>query len=286
MESEISELTRRSLGDRFALEGLNWAGNLNEEVFLARLYDLASMPSHDHRYRNAASDIHQHRVRNTDWGNDWVFTDTRFNLLRAPRDELLKFLCETLHPAVQRNAENVKLLAQVYNEVLAADGWSLVEAKLIAGQPIFESVKCDSKIEIFQDPTGWQKVDRQMLEARKQFGLATDEEHFQTVGLLCREVLITVGLELFKPNVHKIPDDVKVSSTDAKRMLEAIFAFELSGSSNEPARKHAKAAVDLALSLQHKRTADFKTAALCMEGTVSVVNMLAIVFNRRSPLRV
>lgn len=57
-------------------------------------------------------------------------------------------------------------------------------------------------------------------------------------------------------------------------MLDAIFDTELKGSSNEEARAHAKAAVRLALALQHKRTADFKPAALCAEGTLSVVNSL------------
>ncbi|MCT8999889.1 hypothetical protein [Chelativorans intermedius] len=64
-------------------------------------------------------------------------------------------------------------------------------------------------------------------------------------------------------------------------MLEAIFEEEFRGWSNEEARAHAKAAVRLALALQHKRLADFRTAALCAEGTWSVVNMLAIVAGRR-----
>jgi hypothetical protein len=74
---------------------------------------------------------------------------------------------------------------------------------------------------------------------------------------------------------------VKPSATDAKRMLEAIFSVELKGSSNDEARAHARAAVNLALALQHKRTPDFRTAALCAEGTWSVVNMLAILAGRR-----
>lgn len=67
-------------------------------------------------------------------------------------------------------------------------------------------------------------------------------------------------------------------------MLEAIFSHELAGSANEEARGHAKAAVRLALALQHKRTADFRMAALCAEGTLSVVNLLAIVAGRRGRL--
>ena len=38
-------------------------------------------------------------------------------------------------------------------------------------------------------PTGWQRVDRTMGEIRRRLAEAVDEEHFQAVGLLCREVL-------------------------------------------------------------------------------------------------
>ena len=61
------------------------------------------------------------------------------------------------------------------------------------------------------------------------------------------------------------------SSTDAKGMLERIVATGLAGGSNQEARAHAKAAVKLALALQHKRTASFQMAALCAEATSSVV---------------
>lgn len=67
-------------------------------------------------------------------------------------------------------------------------------------------------------------------------------------------------------------------------MLEAFFSAELAGSSNEESRAHAKAALRLALALQHKRTADFRMAALCAEATSSVVNILAVLAGRRGRL--
>jgi hypothetical protein len=70
----------------------------------------------------------------------------------------------------------------------------------------------------------------------------------------------------------------------AKRMLEAYIAASLAGSSNEHLRKHARAALDLALHLQHKRTASFRDAALCSEATTSVVNLIAIIAGRRDPV--
>jgi hypothetical protein len=134
---------------------------------------------------------------------------------------------------------------------------------------------------VFEEPTGWQKVDRQIQEMRSRLETASNEEQYQAVGLLCREVLISAAQEIFAANAHPIPDGIKPSDTDAPRMLEAIFDADLKGSANEEARRHAKAAVKLALALQHKRTADFRTAALCAEGTLSVVNLLAIIAGRR-----
>lgn len=64
-------------------------------------------------------------------------------------------------------------------------------------------------------------------------------------------------------------------------MLEAIFENDLKGPESKEARAHARAAVGLSLALQHKRTADFPMAALCSEGTLSVINMLAIFAGRR-----
>ena len=64
-------------------------------------------------------------------------------------------------------------------------------------------------------------------------------------------------------------------------MLEAFFSAELQGGANVEARTHAKGALRLALALQHKRTADFRMAALCAEATSSVVNILAVLGGRR-----
>lgn len=279
-ENEITEVTRRAIMDFFEVANISWAGRYTDDDFLARLYDLAKLPSFDQRYSNAAGDIYQHCVNNNDWGVDWVFTDSRFNLLHAPDSEFLRFLCETVHPVVRRDNEEVKALVQVYNDVLGPDGWQLVESTRLSGRPVFVAQSARRAV-VFEEPTGWLKVDRQLQEMRSKLELAETEEQCQGVGLLCREVLISVAQEVYDAARHPAIDDKTPSDTDAKRMLEAIFEAELKASSNEEARAHAKAAVRLALALQHKRHADFRTAALCAEGTWSVVNMLAILAGRR-----
>lgn len=281
MSNEISEVTRRAIVDFLVTSSVDWAGRLPEDDFLARLYDLTAMHSNDPRMRNAAGDIHQHRINWRDWEDDWVFHDSRFNLLRAPDNQFLRFLSETVHPVVRPDPDEARQLAAAYSEELAADGWSFEEIKEISGRPVFAPRKVGQRAKVFEEPTGWQKVDRQLQEVRLRLDTAESEEQYQAVGLLCREVLISAAQEVYESERHSPPDGVAPSGTDAKRMLEAFVASELEGSANEAARRHAKAALHLALALQHKRTADFRMAALCAEATSSVVNILAVLAGRR-----
>ncbi len=279
--NSISEVTRRAILDYIIGTGVNWAGRLQEDEFLARLYDLPNLPSTDFRFNNAAGDIRQHRINWEDWESDWTFYDPRFNLLRASDVEFLRFLCETIHPVVRPDAEQGQKIVSAYNQELKADGWHLVERSQLSGRPVFDAEKLGGRTEIFEQPTGWQKVDRQLQEVRLRLDTADSEEQFQAVGLLCREVLISVAQAVFDPLQHSPLDPINPSSTDAKRMLESIFESELLGTANEEARAHAKAALRLALALQHKRTADFRMTALCAEATSSVVNLLAVLAGRR-----
>lgn len=132
-----------------------------------------------------------------------------------------------------------------------------------------------------REPTGWDRVDRAVEKARSQMKVAKHEEDYQTVGLLCREILISLGQAVYVPSIHTTPDGVTPSKTDAGRMIEAFFAYIIPGSSNENVRRHARAALQLAVELQHRRTADFRAAALCLEATFSTTNIVAILSGRR-----
>jgi hypothetical protein len=137
---------------------------------------------------------------------------------------------------------------------------------------------------VFPELTGWPRVDTDLSDMRARLERAVAESQFQSVGHASREILITLAQEVFDNGRHADAcGDVLPSATDAKRMLEAYIAVELSGSAHEAARKHARAALDLANDLQHRRTATFRDAALCAEATTSVVNLIAIIAGRRDP---
>lgn len=135
-------------------------------------------------------------------------------------------------------------------------------------------------ISVTVDLNGWERIERTIQQIKSQQLKASTEEQFQTVGLLCRETIITLAQAVFDSQKHPILNNVKISKTDAKRMLEAYITTELSGSSNETLRKYAKATLDLANELTHKRTASKRDSALCSTATLSLVNFIGTIEGR------
>ena len=137
-DPSISEVTRRNILDALRVDKVVWSGRLPETEFLARLYDLKDLPSRDSRFGDAEGDIWQHRVNNPDdWPHDWVFDDSRFDLLYARDEVFLRFLCEMIHPVVRPNSQEVERLLGIFNEHLAADGWEIAARTRLSGRPIF-----------------------------------------------------------------------------------------------------------------------------------------------------
>ena len=95
------------------------------------------MPSTDDRFPNAMGDIWQHTVNNDDWGAGWVFSDSRFDLMRGDDETFLWFLCESIHPVVRSDVTECERLCQLYNNFLKNDGFQLVEKARISGKPLF-----------------------------------------------------------------------------------------------------------------------------------------------------
>ena len=133
-----------------------------------------------------------------------------------------------------------------------------------------------------REPTGFERVDRAMGKARSQFELASDEEDYQAIGLLCREVIISLAQAVFDPAIHETLDGVTASATDANRMLEAYIGHVFPGGSNKEVRAHARASLALALNLQHRRTATKQLAALCVEATASTTAVILIIAKQGS----
>ncbi len=152
-------------------------------------------------------------------------------------------------------------------------------------QPLLENLSRldQQKITEHVEPTGWERVDRTIEKIVQLLAASINEEDYQTVGLMCREAIISLAQAVYCPDSHKSVDGVKPSETDAKRMLENYITSELAGSPNEEIKRYAKNAYQLSVVLQHRRNANFRQAALCVEATRSLINIMAIISGRRDP---
>lgn len=198
----ISEITRRAIVDELSLSKIHWAGRLEEPEFLSRLYKLNDLPSTDGRFRDAARDIWQHRVNNYDWDDDWVFYDSRFDLMEDD-EEFLRFLAETIHPVVRPNEAELRPLVALYNKHLRHDGWEIREVSQISGRPVFaahnrltvppalgqveKSVKADDMTYLSQQITRMESA----VEADPALAIGTAKELVETC---CSTILIDLGV--------------------------------------------------------------------------------------------
>jgi len=277
----ITEVTRRNVFDVLRLQPAGWAGRLDEPEFLARIFDLEQMPSHDSRFRNAVADIRQHRMNNLDWDDDWVFSDSRFSLLRCDDEILLRFLCETIHPVVRPNQQEVQGLVQLYNELLAPDGFEIVERSRISGMPVYAarrkiegsppSIHLAKSVESFDaeylsrqvtrieaaiphDPDLAIGTAKELVEAccktillERKVPFDENMDLAQLVKATCRELRLTPA---------DIPDTVKASDV-IKRLLSNLASVTqgLAELRNKYGTGHGRSASSKGLSPRHAKLA-------------------------------
>lgn len=96
--------------------------------FLGRIVKLGNLKSNDPRFDTMADDIWQHTEMNDDWDNDWIFTDSRLNLLYD--EELFKsFLEQLFHPAVRDNNSKWQDYLNIINKILIHDNLQLMASE-------------------------------------------------------------------------------------------------------------------------------------------------------------
>jgi len=137
VNNQITQITRRNISDELKVRAIRYSGRLEEQEFLARLFDLNSLPSKDSRYKTAYDDIWKHMTMNCDWEIDWIFFDNRFNLLHCEDSTFLKFLCETIHPAVRSDEDEIDILVEIYNKHLSNDKFEIKVIDEISGKHVF-----------------------------------------------------------------------------------------------------------------------------------------------------
>ena len=136
----ITDITRTAVIDQFLLEERPFHGQMDLVAFLKRVWDLSSMPSTDRRFKDAAGDIWQHMVNNSDWAYDYLLQQ-RLDILSSDDKTFLRFLETCLHPLAVVDDAEARLLAAKLNSLIEKDGYSLVVSERISGRAIYKAVE-------------------------------------------------------------------------------------------------------------------------------------------------
>lgn len=122
--------------------------------------------------------------------------------------------------------------------------------------------------------TGWERVDSQVRQLRERYATARTVEDFQAVGLLCRDIFVSLADAAFDPDRH-VPGGEAAPESVSER-LYAVCDFEAPGASNKELRKLLKAGIDFANKVQHDRMATVEDAAIVAEATVASVRLVKL----------
>lgn len=227
--SGVSRPTRQKIIDGLKIENTCWYGTLSDVEFLGRLYDLTSLPSDDHRFKDAADDIWQHRVNNDDWDDDWVYADKRFKLLDGPTEKFLRFLCEVVNPVVRPDRNEALKLVGHFNDQLRREGWLLVEEERIAGRPKFVARQANandrsvSRARTVADAldASWMQKEIERLENAVErdpaLAIGTAKELVETC---CKSILTKRGVAITKK--MDLPELTKLLAKELKLVPEGI----------------------------------------------------------------
>lgn len=155
MTKKLTSVTRRdiisSIRDGFEAGGIDMTfdlfGVLDEEDFLARLYDLNGMVSLDSRFPSALYELRCHRQSFSDYPDFWFFEDERFQLGDGSDDEhLLRMLCESLHPEVRIERGCWRDFLAHVNELLKPDGYVIACTGHISGREVFSAIGSEEEL--------------------------------------------------------------------------------------------------------------------------------------------
>lgn len=124
----------------------------------------------------------------------------------------------------------------------------------------------------------WERIKRTVIKIKQESNVAKNEEDFQQIGLLCREVIISLAQNIYNPEIHGAVDEkgTEIGETDAVRMIGNYIKVRLAGSSNEELRVYAKATNKLANLLTHKRDANKQDMLLSVSATMALINFIGI----------
>ena len=116
--------------------------------------------------------------------------------------------------------------------------------------------------------TGWDAVDGQVAQLRIRLASCATSEDAQAVGLLCRDIMISLANAAYDEDEHG------AVGVGAVERLNAVVGYLAAGTANERLRRLLKSTIDYANTVQHRRECSPAEAGIVAEATVAAVNLV------------
>jgi hypothetical protein len=120
---------------------------------------------------------------------------------------------------------------------------------------------------------GWAAVDAEIDELRRDFAIADSASDYANLARQCREVFVSLADIAFLGSRHgPIPSGEQ--APNVKPRLRAVIATEAQGAAQEELRGVALKTLDLANSLQHRKSTTRSEIATCCDATILTAAMV------------
>lgn len=119
------------------------------------------------------------------------------------------------------------------------------------------------------DLEGWDQVESQIRLLRVRLSTCDTSEDAQAIGLLCRDIMISLAQAAYDPEIHG-----EIEGESAVDQLHAVVDHHAPGKSNRVLRKMSKATIDFANVVQHRRDGNVAEAGIVAEATVACVSLV------------
>lgn len=123
--------------------------------------------------------------------------------------------------------------------------------------------------------TGWPRVDEEVSELRRHFESASTQQDYSNIGNDCVAILEALSAVVYDHDKHMRAGEAEPSIASTKARLDRFIEVQVAGSDNAELRKLARAAIDFAQAVKHRRATVSRTeAGIAADSVILLANIL------------
>lgn len=163
------------------------------------------------------------------------------------------------------------------HDVDELSGWQVRRVARVQFETLLDALDDPSGITLIHsvaepsDGNQWDIVEQEALALREGFAVATSATEYGNIARQCRELFVSLAAAAYDEDRH---GPVAKNGGSVKKRIEAVIRVTLQGAAGKELRDVAIKALDLANTLQHRKTTTRAEAAVVADITLVTVNII------------